>query len=260
MEEKVLIKSRTLNIIIVSIIFVFLLTIVATFNLSSNAVKNYNHYADGYNTAKITGVLEDNIYCDHAYYVDYYDDYFKEQRTVYNDWDTFESYHPTVMSYIKCLCQERKQNVIVRLIGKDNLNASLIIYGIALLIIFLNFWLSKHSITVTDSKIYGTGNFRKKFSVPLDKISTVGTSLFNGLDIGTSSGKIKCKLIENRDEIQSEISKILIERQKNDEVKNSGSKTQASGADELKKYKDLLDSGIITAAEFDEKKRQILNL
>ena len=124
----------------------------------------------------------------------------------------------------------------------------------------LNFWLFKHSITVTDSKIYGTGNFRKKFSVPLDKISTVGTSLLNGLDIGTSSGKIKCKFIENRDEIQSEISKILIERQKNDEVENSGSKTQASGADELKKYKDLLDSGIITAAEFDEKKRQILNL
>ena len=98
------------------------------------------------------------------------------------------------------------------------------------------------------------------FSVPLEKISTVSTSLFNGLDIGTSSGKIKCKFIENRDEIHSEISKILIERQKNDEVKNSGSKTQASGADELKKYKDLLDSGIITAAEFDEKKRQILNL
>ena len=77
MEEKVLIKSRTLNIIIVSIIFVFLLTIVATFNLSSNAVKNYNHYADGYNTAKITGVLEDHVYCDHVYYVNYYDDWRK---------------------------------------------------------------------------------------------------------------------------------------------------------------------------------------
>ena len=34
----------------------------------------------------------------------------------------------------------------------------------------------------------------------------------------------------------------------------------ASNADELKKYKDLLDSGAITQAEFDEKKKQLLGL
>ena len=77
MEEKVLIKSKTLNIKIVLIIFVVFLTIVATFNLSSNAVKNYNHYADNYNTAKITGVLEHHVYCDHVYHVNYYDDWRK---------------------------------------------------------------------------------------------------------------------------------------------------------------------------------------
>ena len=33
-----------------------------------------------------------------------------------------------------------------------------------------------------------------------------------------------------------------------------------SSADELKKYKELLDAGIITQAEFDEKKKQLLGL
>ena len=35
---------------------------------------------------------------------------------------------------------------------------------------------------------------------------------------------------------------------------------QASAADELKKYKDLLDSGIISQEEFDAKKKQILGI
>lgn len=35
---------------------------------------------------------------------------------------------------------------------------------------------------------------------------------------------------------------------------------QQSDADELKKFKDLLDSGVITQEEFDEKKKQLLSL
>lgn len=35
---------------------------------------------------------------------------------------------------------------------------------------------------------------------------------------------------------------------------------ETSTADELKKYKDLLDSGVITQEEFDEKKKQLLSL
>ena len=35
---------------------------------------------------------------------------------------------------------------------------------------------------------------------------------------------------------------------------------QASAADELKKFKELLDMGIITQEEFDAKKKQLLGL
>ncbi len=36
--------------------------------------------------------------------------------------------------------------------------------------------------------------------------------------------------------------------------------TAVSQADELKKFKDLLDNGIITQEEFDQKKKQLLGL
>ena len=42
--------------------------------------------------------------------------------------------------------------------------------------------------------------------------------------------------------------------------KVSGGAQQTSGADELKKYKELLDNGVITQEEFDAKKKQILGL
>ena len=42
--------------------------------------------------------------------------------------------------------------------------------------------------------------------------------------------------------------------------KASTEKSAVSSADELKKYKELLDSGIISQEEFDAKKKQLLNI
>lgn len=41
---------------------------------------------------------------------------------------------------------------------------------------------------------------------------------------------------------------------------NKNGSAQVTSADELKKYKDLLDSGVITQEEFDAKKKQLLGL
>ena len=41
---------------------------------------------------------------------------------------------------------------------------------------------------------------------------------------------------------------------------NNGNSGAVSSADELKKYKELLDSGVITQEEFDAKKKQLLGL
>ncbi|MBQ7034417.1 MAG: SHOCT domain-containing protein [Clostridia bacterium] len=59
--------------------------------------------------------------------------------------------------------------------------------------------------------------------------------------------------------IANEIRAAFEEYKNNDVVEVSGT-TAVSAADELKKFKDLLDAGIITQEEFDAKKKQLLGL
>lgn len=113
---------------------------------------------------------------------------------------------------------------------------------------------SSCEIVVTDKRVYGKAIFGKRVDLPLDSISAVGTSVFRGIDVGTSSGRIKFKFVKNNTEIHTELSKLLMERQ------TVGKTESANGVDELKKLKELLDSGIITQEEFDAKKKQILGL
>ena len=135
---------------------------------------------------------------------------------------------------------------------------------IADVVLWIFYWvISKMQIVVTDKRVYGKTSFGKQVDLPLDSISAVGTSVFKGIAVGTSSGRIKFLGISNRNEIYEEIKKILADRQTK-EVKASApvtNITQAqSSADELKKFKELLDSGIITQEEFDAKKKQLLGL
>ena len=43
-------------------------------------------------------------------------------------------------------------------------------------------------------------------------------------------------------------------------IQQSGKKENIDPVTEIKKYKELLDSGVITQEEFDAKKKQLLNL
>lgn len=75
-------------------------------------------------------------------------------------------------------------------------------------------WASKISITVTDKRVYGTAAFGKRVDLPVDMISSVGTSMFKGIAVASSSGTIKFGMIKNRDEVHSAISRLLLERQR----------------------------------------------
>lgn len=112
-------------------------------------------------------------------------------------------------------------------------------------------------IIVTNKRVYGKATFRKRVDLPLDSISVVGTSILSGIDVGTSSGRIHFKLLKNNIEIHSVISNLLIRRH---QIENLHNIQNSNNADELKKFKELLDSGIITQDEFDKKKKQLLNL
>lgn len=73
---------------------------------------------------------------------------------------------------------------------------------------------SNVTLTVTDKRVFGTTAFGKRVDLPLDSISAVGTSSLNGISITTASGYIKFKFIGNRNDIYTEISQLLIDRQK----------------------------------------------
>ena len=131
----------------------------------------------------------------------------------------------------------------------------------ALIGLLFHAWASKVSLTVTDKRVYGTAAFGKRVDLPFDKINAVGSGMFNTVHVTTASGSIKFAMIKNKEEVYSAISRLLVERQN----KPAGTTTikqeiPQSAADELKKYKDLLDSGTITQGEFDAKKKQLLGL
>lgn len=124
-------------------------------------------------------------------------------------------------------------------------------------------WTSKVNLIVTNKRVYGTAAFGKRVDLPLDKISAVGTTFFNGIAVTTSSGAIKFLMIKNSVDIHSAISQLLMERQ---ETGKKAARTivkqeiPQSNAEELRKYKELLDLGVITQDEFDAKKKQLLGL
>jgi len=135
--------------------------------------------------------------------------------------------------------------------------------GLGLFAVFFVVYLGikKCELTVTDKRVYGTAAFGKRVDLPFDMISAVGTSFLNGIAVTTASGAIKFLLIKNKDKIHSELSKLLIDRQSKPTANTTiKQEIPQSNAEELKKYKDLLDSGTITQDEFDAKKKQLLGL
>jgi len=120
-----------------------------------------------------------------------------------------------------------------------------------------------YEMTVTDKRVYGKTAFGKRVDLPIDSISAIGSRWPKGIAVATSSGKIAFLIIKNRDEIRDCISGLLIERQQRAATAPTTTIKQEipqSNADELKKYKDLLDQGVISQEEFDAKKKQLLGL
>lgn len=124
-------------------------------------------------------------------------------------------------------------------------------------------WTSKVNLIVTNKRVYGTAAFGKRVDLPLDKISAVGTTFLNGIAVTTSSGAIKFLMIKNSEQIHAAISKLLMERQESSKKETRTVVKQEipqSNAEELRKYKELFDMGVISKEEFDAKKKQLLGL
>lgn len=255
MEEKILIQSEHYNVKKFTIIVTALAIISSICMLSYTTIDRYSYYSSQYHQEK----WEPQWLCKHTKsdtitYKQGTKTYKKEIKAEAQNRQEFEQIHPNVMSYIKC-----RHNGHGLLDIYDVIPAIIPLSAI-LIALILYMWLSSYSLTVTDKRVYGKAAFGKRVDLPFDKVSAVGTSFLKGIDVGTSSGRIKFKLVKNQDEIHSVISKLLMERQQVEKAKSTQNNEKLSNADELKKFKELLDNGVITQDEFDEKKKQLLSL
>lgn len=134
--------------------------------------------------------------------------------------------------------------------------------GIPLIILAFVFkwWMGSCELTVTNKRVFGKAGFGKRVDLPMDMISSVGSGIFDNVSVATSSGRISFWFIDNKEEVYNVLSDVLLNRQERTTHTVSHQEANPSITDELKKYKELLDSGIITQEEFDAKKRQLLGL
>lgn len=134
-------------------------------------------------------------------------------------------------------------------------------FGINLLLgIICYFWLYCGELTVTDKRIYGKVAWGKRVDLPIDSVSATGTiPLLKGVSVSTSSGRISFCAIKNTEDIYKVINNLLLDRQKKSNTE-AVSVHGVDAADQLKKFKELLDSGVITQEEFEAKKKELLGL
>lgn len=157
------------------------------------------------------------------------------------------------------------KSLMYNVIHCSDLYMSLWPIGIAFIAVAVIFPMvySRVELTITNKRGFGTAAFGKRVDLPLDSVSAVGSGMFHSITITSASGAIKFGMLSNRDELYKAISKLLIDRQDSKQpIAQTTIKPEIpqSNADELKKYKDLLDSGVISQEEFDAKKKQLLGL
>ena len=133
-------------------------------------------------------------------------------------------------------------------------------------IIYIILIIANHSgagLYVTDKRVYGKTVFGVRIDIPIDSVSAVSL-VSSGISVSSSSGRINFAYLDEKNEVFRVLSELIIRRQnERNEMINRASannvQTQSS-ADELKKFKELLDMGVITQEEFDAKKKQLLGL
>lgn len=122
-----------------------------------------------------------------------------------------------------------------------------------------------HTYCFTQRDLYRNLEYQQqaKTAAVMSAIGAVGGNRMdvyaNGQKVDSSLGKIvdytRCPKCNSQD--LRELSKEEWDSEKNTQISQA---SNLSTADEIKKYKDLLDLGVITQDEFDQKKKQLLGL
>lgn len=139
---------------------------------------------------------------------------------------------------------------------KATIQMCAIIAAISIMVvsIIIILFTAKTKLVITNKRACGIAGLGKRMDIPIDSISSIGTGIFQSVIIASSSGRIVFAGLSNYNELHNVVSNLLIQRQKNGTTSNNNI------AAELTKFKELLDSGIISQDEFDAKKKQFLGL
>ncbi len=136
---------------------------------------------------------------------------------------------------------------------------------IALLAVVVFVWIGGYRLTVTSERVYGTAAWGKKVSFPVDTVTGAETCGLSGVAVSTAEGTTKFLLIKNADAVCAAINGLVGGEAAAPAVAEApvAENAPVAAADpvaELKRYKELLDNGVITQEEFDAKKKQLLGL
>jgi hypothetical protein len=144
----------------------------------------------------------------------------------------------------------------------DHWYAPLCCLGVIVILVSLFFFwqMSRGKLTVTNQRVTGKASFGKAVDLPITQISAVALGACCSITVATSAGRLHFWSIQNRNEVHSALTDIISKMQVADVKQQTPPTTVPSAADELKKFKELLDAGIITQEEFDAKKKQLLGL
>lgn len=134
-----------------------------------------------------------------------------------------------------------------------------IVCGILLLALLLTIIVTvirQRELIITDNMLICKYNKKKSKQILIKDVVGVESSQ-SGLKLNGNGFKYNISLISNAEELKTEI---MTRKNALKESDNKETENQTAGADELKKFKELLDSGVITQEEFDAKKKQLLGL
>lgn len=264
MEEKILIQSERYNT-------KKWINIVVIVGLSLLVISCLKVLLDGF---QYRNKCKENY---REIYQDYYQDYLDHQEhskycsrqscaqavKVINSYPTKKDYVKAKMKDVAFLeCYEigtkggnlsdmsRFRSPLVPILLSSFSLLTLLIAGI------IHLWLNSYKLTVTNKRAYGVLVFGKRVDLPIDSVSSVSfTTWLKCCSISTSSGNIKFLGMKNYQNIYECLNRLLIERQ---EKNNVNQNHYLDATEEIIKYKKLLDEGILTKEEFENKKKDIL--
>ncbi len=127
---------------------------------------------------------------------------------------------------------------------------------LAVLSVYYFLFSRNNEIVVTDKRVYGVAGFGKRVDIPVDSITSIGTKFYKAVIVASSSGQIVFAGLPNVDEVHKTLSDLIVYRQN----KKAEDKTDMDETVKLREYKNLMDEGLITSDEYEEKKKQLLDI